>query len=120
MRAETVARNYAEALFDLGEKSGNTDRYADLIDAVAAALSALGEVIFLEANEDFPEHLSGDAKRYLSRIRTSTQHMAQLIEDLLNLARVSRGTLERREFRLRPPRCSARHSVRASFPARTR
>jgi signal transduction histidine kinase len=46
--------------------------------------------------EDFPEHLPGDAKRYLSRIRTSTQHMAQLIEDLLNLARVSRGRLERR------------------------
>lgn len=38
MRAETVARNYAEALFELGERSGNTDRYVDLIDAVAAAL----------------------------------------------------------------------------------
>jgi signal transduction histidine kinase len=46
--------------------------------------------------DDFPEHLPADAKRYLSRIRTSTQHMAQLIEDLLNLARVSRGTVERR------------------------
>ena len=38
MRAVTVARNYAEALFELGERSGNTDRYVDLIDAVAAAL----------------------------------------------------------------------------------
>ncbi len=38
MRAETVARNYAEVLFELGEKSGNTDRYADLIDAVAGAV----------------------------------------------------------------------------------
>lgn len=38
MRTETVARNYAEALFQLGERSGNTDRYADLIDAVAAAV----------------------------------------------------------------------------------
>jgi F-type H+-transporting ATPase subunit delta len=33
-----VARNYAEALFQLGERSGNTERYVDLIDAVAAAL----------------------------------------------------------------------------------
>jgi len=33
----------------------------ETIDAVAAALSALGEVIFLEANEDFPELLR-DAK----------------------------------------------------------
>jgi F-type H+-transporting ATPase subunit delta len=35
---ETVARNYAETLFQLGEQSGNTDPYADLIDAVAAAV----------------------------------------------------------------------------------
>jgi F-type H+-transporting ATPase subunit delta len=38
LRKETVARNYAEALFQLGERSGSTDRYADLIDAVAAAV----------------------------------------------------------------------------------
>jgi F-type H+-transporting ATPase subunit delta len=34
----TVARNYAEVLFDLGERSGQTDRYYDLIDATAAAV----------------------------------------------------------------------------------
>ena len=38
MRNETVARNYAEALFELGERSGNTERYVDLLDAVAAAV----------------------------------------------------------------------------------
>ena len=38
MRSETIARNYAEALFDLGERSGNTARYVDLLDAVAAAV----------------------------------------------------------------------------------
>ena len=38
IESQTVARNYAEVLFELGEKSGNTDRYADLIDAVAAAV----------------------------------------------------------------------------------
>ena len=38
MRSETIARNYAETLFDLGERSGNTARYVDLIDAVAAAV----------------------------------------------------------------------------------
>jgi F-type H+-transporting ATPase subunit delta len=38
LRSETVARNYAEALFQLGERSGNADRYADLLDAVAAAV----------------------------------------------------------------------------------
>lgn len=38
MRSVTIARNYAEALFELGERSGQTARYADLIDAVAAAV----------------------------------------------------------------------------------
>lgn len=38
MRPVTIARNYAEALFALGEKSGQTDLYADLLDAVAAAV----------------------------------------------------------------------------------
>jgi F-type H+-transporting ATPase subunit delta len=38
LRSETIARNYAEALFELGERSGQTARYADLIDAVAAAV----------------------------------------------------------------------------------
>ena len=33
-----MARNYAEALFQLGERSGNTERYAELLDAVAAAI----------------------------------------------------------------------------------
>jgi F-type H+-transporting ATPase subunit delta len=38
LRTETVARNYAEALFQLGERSGNIELYANLVDAVAAAV----------------------------------------------------------------------------------
>jgi F-type H+-transporting ATPase subunit delta len=38
LRAETVARNYAEVVFELGERSGNVERYAELLDAVAAAV----------------------------------------------------------------------------------
>jgi F-type H+-transporting ATPase subunit delta len=44
LRAETIARNYAEALFDLGERSGQTQRYAELIDAVAAAVETTPQV----------------------------------------------------------------------------
>jgi F-type H+-transporting ATPase subunit delta len=42
--AATIARNYAETLFDLGERSGNTERYAELIDAVAWAVETTPEV----------------------------------------------------------------------------
>ena len=44
MRSVTIARNYAEALFDLGEQAGQTDQYARLLDAVAAALQDSPEV----------------------------------------------------------------------------
>ena len=45
--------------------------------------------------EDFPKDVPEDALRYLQRIRSSTQRMGQLIEDLLNLSKVSRGELTR-------------------------
>jgi F-type H+-transporting ATPase subunit delta len=38
LRSVTIARNYAEALFALGERDGQTERYAELIDAVAGAV----------------------------------------------------------------------------------
>jgi signal transduction histidine kinase len=44
--------------------------------------------------EDFPNDVPDEAKRYLGRIREGTLRMGQLIEDLLNLSRVSRGALE--------------------------
>jgi F-type H+-transporting ATPase subunit delta len=36
--AATIARNYAEALFDLGEQSGQTELYGELLDAIASAV----------------------------------------------------------------------------------
>jgi F-type H+-transporting ATPase subunit delta len=44
VRSTTIARNYAEALFELGERSGNTDRYAELLDAVAGAVETTPQV----------------------------------------------------------------------------
>jgi signal transduction histidine kinase len=45
--------------------------------------------------DDFPKDIPAEAARYLSRIRASAQRMGQLIEDLLNLSKVSRGELQR-------------------------
>lgn len=44
MRAESVAANYAEALFTLGERTGETERFAGLIQAVADAMRDLPQV----------------------------------------------------------------------------
>jgi F-type H+-transporting ATPase subunit delta len=40
LRAATIALNYAEALFALGEKSGKAEEYHALLEALAAALDA--------------------------------------------------------------------------------
>jgi F-type H+-transporting ATPase subunit delta len=44
LRNETVARNYAEALFELGRRADSAELYADLIDAVAAAVETTPRV----------------------------------------------------------------------------
>ena len=44
MSATTIARNYAEALFDLGEQSKRSVEFADLIDAVAGAIETTPKV----------------------------------------------------------------------------
>jgi F-type H+-transporting ATPase subunit delta len=40
LREHTIARNYAEALFQAGERSGQTERYADLIEGLAGAIQS--------------------------------------------------------------------------------
>ena len=47
----------------------------------------------LALQEDYGEQLPEEAHGYLMRIRTAAQRMAQLIDDLLNLSRVSRAPL---------------------------
>jgi F-type H+-transporting ATPase subunit delta len=39
VREPTIARNYAEALFAAGERSGQTERFAALLEAVAGAIA---------------------------------------------------------------------------------
>lgn len=43
--------------------------------------------------EDYSDQLDDDGRNYLLRIRTAAQRMAQLIDDLLNLSRLSRVPL---------------------------
>ena len=40
MRDVTIARNYAETLFELGTRAGAVEQYGDILDAAAAAFSA--------------------------------------------------------------------------------
>jgi light-regulated signal transduction histidine kinase (bacteriophytochrome) len=46
--------------------------------------------------EDFASSLSPEARRYLEHIRAGSRNMSQLVDDLLNLARVGRQELRRK------------------------
>ncbi|MBI5163438.1 MAG: hypothetical protein HY985_06010 [Magnetospirillum sp.] len=45
--------------------------------------------------EDYGDRLDGEAKDSLNRIRAASQRMAQLIDDILNLSRLTRGEMHR-------------------------
>jgi len=53
------------------------------------AIDGFGQALL----EDYDDQVNDGMRRYLSRIRAATLRMAQLIDDLLNLARISRATL---------------------------
>jgi PAS domain S-box-containing protein len=46
--------------------------------------------------EDYREQLPPDAQHFLERVRSAAQRMAKLIDDLLELSRISRTPVERR------------------------
>jgi PAS domain S-box-containing protein len=50
--------------------------------------------------EDYREQLDDEGKDYLQRIRAAAQRMAQLIDDLLNLSRVTRSDMRRQRVDL--------------------
>jgi signal transduction histidine kinase len=50
--------------------------------------------------EDYADRLDKEGEDYLGRVRAASKHMNTLIEDLLDLSRVSRGPLRREVFDL--------------------
>jgi PAS domain S-box-containing protein len=50
--------------------------------------------------EDYAEKLDDQGRRYLHQVREASQRMAQLIDDLLNLSRITRSELRRQSVDL--------------------
>lgn len=50
--------------------------------------------------EDYADKLDEQGRDYLQRVRAASQRMAQLIDDLLNLSRVTRGDMRREPVNL--------------------
>ncbi len=68
MREQTIARNYAEALFALGERSGETERFGELIEGVGGAVEADDTIrVVLES----PRVTKGAKQELLTRALTA-------------------------------------------------
>lgn len=68
--------------------------------------------------EDYGEQLPADARAYLERVRAAAQRMAVLIDDLLNLSRVTRTALQPRFINLSKMAEEIVHGLRESHPNR--
>jgi PAS domain S-box-containing protein len=68
--------------------------------------------------EDYSDKLDAEGRRYLAKVRESAQHMAQLIENLLMLARVTQSSLRRDRVELSNLARAAASRLQASQPER--
>ena len=68
--------------------------------------------------EDYGEQLPADARGYLERVRAAAQRMAVLIDDLLNLSRVTRTALQPRFINLSKMAEDILHGLQESQPQR--
>jgi PAS domain S-box-containing protein len=68
--------------------------------------------------EDYSEQLPDEGRNYLQRVRAATQRMAILIDDLLNLSRVTRTQLQPKFINLSRIAEEIVHSLQESQPDR--
>jgi len=68
--------------------------------------------------EDYGDKLDADGQDYLKRVRAAAQRMAQLIDDLLGLSRVTRSELHRSEVDISAIACEIAEHLQKAQPGR--
>jgi signal transduction histidine kinase len=120
--SEQAARELAEAraalVEDLEQKNRELETFSYTVShdlrAPLRRIDSFGRAIA----ETQLDRLNPDGQRYLARIRSSTQEMAQLIDDVLYLSRVTRAELRRQDVDLSMLAQAVVDRLRESEPAR--
>lgn len=68
--------------------------------------------------EDYSERLDADGREHLNRVRAATQRMGQLIDDMLNLSRVTRQEMRRERVDLSAMARAVAGELRKNQPER--
>lgn len=69
--------------------------------------------------EDYDSKLDSHGRHYLKRMRTASQHMAQLIDDMLRLSRVVRSELQKKSVNISEMASAIAEQIKSMSPERS-
>src|ERR671917_1510161 len=100
LRAEKAGRDLEDANHELEATNRELEAFSYSVShdlrAPLRSIDGFSQILL----EDYSDELDEEGKDYLGRVRSASQRMGTLIDDILGLSRVSRGSMERKRLDL--------------------
>jgi signal transduction histidine kinase len=118
IQAERASKDLEDANRELEEANRELEAFSYSVShdlrAPLRSIEGFSQILL----EDYTDKLDEEGEDYLGRVRAASQHMALLIDDLLDLSRVSRGPLRRETVDLSALATGIIDELRRSEPER--
>jgi signal transduction histidine kinase len=118
LRAEKAGRDLEDANRELEATNRELEAFSYSVShdlrAPLRSIDGFSQIIL----EDYAEELDEEGKDYLCRVRTASQKMGRLIDDLLGLSRVTRGALNCKRVDLSALAMEVAEELREARPER--